>query len=406
MPIPPRIAIIGGSLVGPAAELFLRQAGFTDVTTYEASKVPHPQSGGVMGLRLPTLGLLAGIGIPTNRIVALNDARTFAYDLTEFNTLAPRGPGSVLPGMVTSWDALHHQLAARVAIQYGQRLTELIPESDGPRYLLKFANGTTDTADVVLFADGRKSVGRQLLDPARNYSMDYAGYVVWRGLSDVGLLDSVGGPVGNVTGFWRIFDIPGGRLFSVTGPVATAEGRNYWEFSHNLPVDKYKQLTGSHPTERAYLFPQMISDELHGTILGNAVGFPDWLIDLITDGEISGIPVNDLAVPTQALWRHGDGQSVAALLGDALMPVRLQVGAGLNHGLHQAAEFALALASNTPNLALTRWDHDVIAKLGPVVELGRSRAHRTNLGTYQPVRPGYTAVPLGDQWSDPQWVTA
>lgn len=400
----PRIAIIGGSLVGPAAELFLRQAGFRNVVTYEASKVPHPQSGGVMGLRLPTLGLLAGIGIPTNRIVALNDPRTYPYDLATNGTLVKRGSGrgSALPGMITSWDALHRELAARVDIQYGYRLTELVPEADGPRYFLKFANGTAATVDIVLFADGRKSIGRKLLDPDRADAMYYAGYVVWRGLSDI--TDS--GFLNDISGFWRVFDTPGGRLFSVTGPVATAEGRNYWEFSHNLAADRYAALTGSYPTDRAYLLPKMISHELRGTIVGNAVGFPDWLVDLIADGEISGIPVNDLPVPTRALWRHGDGEAIAALLGDALMPVRLQVGAGLNHGLHQAAELALALASNSPNTALARWEHDVIDKLGPVVELGRSRAHRTNLGTYEPVRAGYTAVPLGDQWSDPQWVTA
>ena len=35
------IAVIGGSLVGPATELFLRRAGFTDVTTYEAMPRAH-----------------------------------------------------------------------------------------------------------------------------------------------------------------------------------------------------------------------------------------------------------------------------------------------------------------------------------------------------------------------------
>ena len=97
---------------------------------------------------------------------------------------------------------------------------------------------------------------------------------------------------------------------------------------------------------------------------------------------------------------------LCAHFGDALVPVRLQVGAGLNHGLQQAYDLARAFGSATPCMNLRCWEENALARLAPIVELGRSRAHKANLGTYIPVQPGRTAAPLGDQWGDPEWVNA
>jgi hypothetical protein len=56
--------------------------------------------------------------------------------------------------------------------------------------------------------------------------------------------------------------------------------------------------------------------------------------------------------------------------------------------------------------ALYGWQSSTLDRFAPWVELGRSRAHRNNLGWYIPVRPGFTAAPTSDQWSEPTWVMA
>jgi 2-polyprenyl-6-methoxyphenol hydroxylase-like FAD-dependent oxidoreductase len=400
------IAVIGGSLVGPAAELFLRRAGFTDVTTYEATPRAHSQSGGVMGLRLPTVALLESIGLHRDRIVALPDNAVNAYAMDGGHVTA-RGT-SMFPGQVTSWDALYAALAQRVEVVHGHRLARLCP-TDG-RYGLRFANGYQREADVVLFADGRKSAGRMFLDPARR--LTYNGYVVWRGLVDT--------PTPKPHGFNRYFDIAGGRLFSLTGPL-NGTGKSYWEFSHNLPEADYTRLAGGRgPTDHAYILPQQIGPAARSVIAAAADGMPPMFQELLADATVSGIPVNDAPMPQRALWTsatsgaagntaRGRVGGVAALLGDALLPVRLQVGAGLNSGLHHAASFAHSLAASSAagSLdALYDWETATLDRFAPWIELGRSRAHRNNLGWYEPVRPGFTAVPASDQWSEPTWVLA
>jgi 2-polyprenyl-6-methoxyphenol hydroxylase-like FAD-dependent oxidoreductase len=313
------IAVIGGSLVGLAAELFLRRVGFTDVTTYEAMPRAHSQSGGVMGLRLPTVQLLESIGLHRDRIVALPDTAVNHFAVDD-GQVSDRGT-SLFPGQVTSWDALYAALSQRVEVVHGHRLTRLCT-SEG-RYGLGFANGYQREADVVLFADGRKSAGRVLLDPARRLS--YNGYVVWRGLVDT--------PTPEPRGFNRYFDIAGARLFSLTGKLA-GTGQSYWEFSHNLPEADYTRIAGGRgPTDHAYILPQQVGPAARSVIAAAAHGLPQTFQDLIANSAVSGIPVNDAPMPQRALWTTSAGGSaddavggVAALLGDALLPVRLQVG--------------------------------------------------------------------------------
>jgi len=384
------IAVIGGSLVGPAAELFLRRAGFRDVTTYEAMPRAHSQSGGVMGLRGPTIELLESIGLDRDRIVALPDTAVNAYTV-DSGHVSERGTSN-FPGQVTSWDALYAALSQRVDVVHGHRLTRLCT-TDG-RYGLSFANGYEREADVVLFADGRKSAGRVFLDPARR--LTYNGYIVWRGLVDT--------PTPEPRGFNRYFDIVCGRLFSLTGRLVGA-GQSYWEFSHNLSEAEYTRIAGGRgPTDHAYILPQQVGPAARSVIAAAAHGMPPMFLDLMAGGTVSGIPVNDAPMPQRALWTNAGG-GVAALLGDALLPVRLQVGAGLNSGLHHAASFARSLAASSMD-ALHEWESTTLDRFAPWIELGRARAHRNNLGWYTPVRPGFTAAPTSDQWSEPKWVTA
>lgn len=388
------IAIIGGSLVGPMTKMLLDRAGFTDVTVYEAMTQAESRSGGIMGLRVPTLEALEAVGVDRRAIVALRDKNTYAYDIAKGGVPVSRGT-SDFPGLVTSWDALHCELAAKVDVQYGHRLTDMAGEWAGEGVTLTFANGLTRHADLVLFADGRKSFGRELLDPTRR--LQYQGYTVWRGLGDP--------PEPVPTGFNRYFDTNGRRLFSVTGPILQS-GKSYWELSHNLPGEVWKRLAGGTPEERAYLLPRQVGGDARD-IIGQAMRhLPSAFRTLVDRSEISGIPINDTRMPDRAAFPVGNGW--AALLGDALIPVRLQVGAGLNQGVLQAAHLVELLTTSTDLYDLMHvWEEATLDALSRWVELGRSRVGRLNLGHYEPVRPGWTAVPeTTNAFDEPKWVLA
>lgn len=383
-----KIAVIGASLVGPSIANLLRGNGYRDITVYEALVRPHSQSGGVMGLRTHTLDALARIGIGARDIRALDSETVISYDM-----VAPKQPlyrgQSIHPGTTTSWDALYRTLNARTDVQYGQRLVKI--EDGGARWLLSFHTGHTDTADAVIFADGRKSFGRDAL--AHN-PLRYNGYVTWRGLAPT--------PRGlRHPGFTRFYDTEEASLFGVTGPLIQS-GRSYWELSHNLSATEWARIARDTPERHAYMLPSQVHDDARALIARYTERLPDEFQEMIVHSEVSGIPVNDVRMPDALMYRTRGG-AVAILLGDAAIPVRLQVGAGLNQGLVQANELADALPAD----ALDKWEGTALERLAPYVELGRSRAHRINLGTYVPVDPGKTAAPhAGDVWGQPEWVTA
>lgn len=388
------VAVIGGSLVGPATELLFRRKGFDNVTTYEAMPRAHSQSGGVMGLRPATATTLAGVGVDLEQARAIEDPHVYAFDMT------PTGPAlrgaSEFPGVTTSWDALHDQLAGKVDVRYRHKVTDVTDV--GGRWHLTFSNGKSADADLLVFADGRKSWGREHFDPDR--PLKFNGYVTWRGLADP--------PDRSTSGFERFYDAAHGRLFSVTEPLRQS-GRVYWELSHNLDRDTYAAVAGGAPEDVAFILPHTFERSgLVGreVVRDASVYLPGEYRDMIEGSEVAGIPVNDTTMPTRAAF-HGDHGAPAVLVGDALLPVRLQVGAGLNQGLAQAGELVRALhVGGVGPDTLRAWEAETLDRLGPWVELGRSRAHRSNLGTYDPVRPGRTAAPTGSAWADPEWVTA
>jgi hypothetical protein len=395
------IAVIGGSLVGPAAELFLRRAGFRDVTTYEAMPRAHSQSGGVMGLRAPTVELLEQIGLDRDRIVALPDPAVHGFDI-DGGRVSARGT-SMFPGQVTSWDALYAALSQRVEVVHGHRLTRLCT-TDG-RYALGFANGYEREADVVLFADGRKSAGRVLLDPARR--LTYNGYVVWRGLVDT--------PTPEPRGFNRFFDIAGGRLFSLCSPSPagwSAPASRTWEFSHNLPEAGYTRVAGGRgPTDHAYILSQQVGPAARSVIAAAAHGMPELSQELIAGGTVSGIPVNDGPVPQRALWTAA-GSSADGRCRWCCRAARRRTTAGPAAGRGGSEQrtasrrVVFAQPCHTFNAGPVRVG---VVHAGPVRPVDRAGtlagAPRNNLGWYIPVRPGYTAAPTSDQWSEPTWVT-
>lgn len=388
----PKVIIVGGSLVGPSGDLFFRRRGYTDITVLEANPRPFSQSGGVMGVRANTLDMLGDVGIHAATVQALTSPDVYAFDINGGETPDLRGVSS-FPGMVTSWDALHAELDKRVNVTRGHTVTNLVDDA-GRTYVICTC-GQQHDADVIVWADGRKSTGRTILAP--NRPLTYNGYAVWRGL--------VQPPAQPPTGFHRYYDIEGGRLFSLTEPIVQS-GMSYFEFSHNLPADEWQTLTGKSPEEAAYLLPGWVKrhPQVHDLIRRYAVGLPHRFEDIIDQAEVSGIPVNDVTFPDQLIYRHASG-AVSVLIGDAAIPVRLQVGAGLNQGVQQIHDFVTAYASRHPD-ALSHWEARHIASAARWVELGRSRAHRNNLGWYLPVHKGQTTAPEADQWTNPRWVAA
>jgi hypothetical protein len=114
----------------------------------------------------------------------------------------------------------------------------------GPKARVEFTGGEPVTADMVVFADGRRSIGRRLLDPSR--PLRYAGYVAWRGQ----LADSLP----ELSDFTRYE--PGSTQFNVF-PILRKDGGVGvdWTFYLNMSSEQFTELLGADPTHRTFVLP-------------------------------------------------------------------------------------------------------------------------------------------------------
>lgn len=174
----PRIVVVGGSLTGPVAALLLMRAGFDRVTVYEAVPAASTLGGGLISLEHSSLDVLDRLGIGQDEFV--KHTTETILQITVRHRRRAETVKRVYPGRFTTWTLLHAALRSRLSaevLRSGMRVTGLTERHGRPA--LRFADGQTECADLVAFADGRASAGRQLLDHGR--ALRYAGYVAHRG---------------------------------------------------------------------------------------------------------------------------------------------------------------------------------------------------------------------------------
>jgi 2-polyprenyl-6-methoxyphenol hydroxylase-like FAD-dependent oxidoreductase len=171
-----RAVVIGGSIGGLFAGLFLRKVGW-DVSI-------HERAGEELGSR--------GAGIATHD--DLHEALALATEPGGEIGVAVGGrvvlarSGDVVcevarPQVLASWDRIWQRLrlAAGDVYRHGSALVSV--EQDEQRAFARFDDGSEVAADLLVAADGIQSTVRRQLMPA--VGPRYAGYVAWRGLVDI-----------------------------------------------------------------------------------------------------------------------------------------------------------------------------------------------------------------------------
>lgn len=169
----PRVAVIGGSLGGLNAALFLRDAG-CNVDVYERSPFTlESQGAGVVMhpstvryfvqndvLDIGEISVAARFVRYMDRDGGIADQQPCNYRFTSYNTL--------YGGLLGSFDEDRYHLGEAVAGF----------EQDADGVSIRFASGREERCDLMVCADGIRSTGRRLL--ARDAGLEYAGYVAWR----------------------------------------------------------------------------------------------------------------------------------------------------------------------------------------------------------------------------------
>jgi 2-polyprenyl-6-methoxyphenol hydroxylase-like FAD-dependent oxidoreductase len=187
-----RIGIVGGSIAGCSAAIVLARAGH-EVTVFERS--PKELEG-------------RGAGIATSPAIlqSLMDQDILDHDLPHFHVEELPHVGQspaderyghtagVFPILLEcmNWGDLQRNLRKRVPdARYlkGHKVTAIY-NNDDQTSAIELSDGRTFTFDLVVCADGYRSLGRRILFP--EVDLEYRGYVLWRGVLEEGNLTDDG----------------------------------------------------------------------------------------------------------------------------------------------------------------------------------------------------------------------
>jgi 2,6-dihydroxypyridine 3-monooxygenase len=374
----PRVAVIGGSLGGLITALQLRDVG-CDVDVFERSPVPLEGRGAGIVLHPVTTRYFEEHGLLDLDRVS-SSARTLRYLARDDDVLLEEP----IVYRFTSYATLHAALVGSfepARYHLGRDLVEIEDAAD--QVVGRFADGTAETVDLLVGADGIRSTVRGLLFP--DVQPAYAGYVGWRGTlpqdrlpaSATSLRDVLTYHVGDRT-----------HVLSYEIPATSGAGRSMnWVWYRNLPGG---DALGAFLTDRAgerhdlSLPPGGVREDHVGELREAAGDLPPPFTALVrTTPEPFVQVIVDVEVPAMVRGR-------VCLVGDAAFALRPHIAAGTAKAAADARALAKAIeaAQGAVPAALRAWEPGQLA-------LGRRAAARTRevgeraqvTGTFRPGDP-------------------
>jgi 2-polyprenyl-6-methoxyphenol hydroxylase-like FAD-dependent oxidoreductase len=311
---PPKVLIAGAGIGGLTSAIALDQAG-CDVQVCERADELRPTGAG-LHLWSNATRVLDGLGLGGElrrgaSLMERAEFRRWQGDLLASWPVGDHGRELDAPSLQISRQELHRVLCARVrpgVLQLGRTLERFTAGDEG--VVADFTDGTREAADVLIGADGIRSVVRaQLLGdgPPRE-----AGYTVWRGVVDGGASLV---PTGSFCSLWGrgerfvFYDLGHGALYWMSVSTAT-----------EAAGDVRDALLRRH---RGWMAPieEMIAatprDAIHRTVIIDRPPAPRW------------------------------GEGRVTLLGDAAHPMTFNVGQGACQAIEDAAVLARVLAAGS-----------------------------------------------------------
>ena len=349
-----RFIIIGAGIGGTSAGIALKRLGH-EVVVYDQIRENRPVgaalslwSNGVKVLNWLGVGdEVAALGGRMDRM-AYHDGHT-GETMTQFSLEPVTTQSGQRPYPVPRADlqALLMDRFGRDDIRLGMRMTGI--SDDGSQVTVTFENGETDTADVLIGADGARSITRDHV-AGRVVERTYSGYTNFNGLVPV---DERVGPADQ----WTTYVAEGKR--AAVMPVAG--DRFYFFVDVPQPAGiPYDRSEGKAPLEEAFA--------------GWAPGVQR-LIDAI-DPSVSLNRVEIWDVDPLDTWTRGR----VAILGDAAHNTAPDIGQGACSALEDAFVLGIMFASNTVGVedTLKRYELARAERAGDLVLRARKRGQETH----------------------------
>lgn len=366
-----KVLIVGGSLGGLLAANLLLRKGF-DVHVYERVAEELEGRGAGIVAHPELMRALEAAGIAVDDSLGVNVSRRV--------TLGPDGrcvATQERPQTLTAWGRLFHVLRSafpKERYHNGKVLTSLT--QDQQTVTAHFADGSRETGDLLVAADGLRSAVRHALLPAAR--PQYAGYIAWRGLVDESVLSP--SVLRDVFPYFAFGLPPQEQMiaYPVAGKNNAVEpGQRRFNFVWYRPADEASTLKDM-LTDASGKFwadgipPPLVRPEVLADARAAArkVLSPQFAEVVEKTENLFFQPIFDLESEQLAFGR-------VALLGDAAFVARPHCGMGVTKAAGDAVALAQALVANQEVAAAIK------AYEGPRLKLGRQVVgHARDLGAY------------------------
>jgi 2-polyprenyl-6-methoxyphenol hydroxylase-like FAD-dependent oxidoreductase len=367
-----RIGIVGGSIAGCATSIELARSGH-DVTIFERS------TGTLVGRG-------AGIGTPVTLFNKLVDRDLVDGDMPRLTSAdhplvgrtddhSPLGHTALTLGLdmaLCNWGDLYQNLRKRVPDSRYKRGVgvEAVLEHVRARPSLELSDGSSQEFDLVAFADGYQSLGREHLFPSAK--PQYRGYILWRGVLDEQHLDD-SSPLESALYRIHYKGLPGNAVFYfVPGTGGSIEEGHRWvNWACYIPV----------PEDDLARFLTDRDNRQHSTSLPPGSMRPEEeqrLTDLMIHhlppyfAEIVSASSNTFAQPIYTVDVKSYYQNRYCLVGDAGSVAPPFTGSGVFKAVNNAVDLVLALGDVADiDDSLQAWSSSQVAASNRISVLGR-----------------------------------
>lgn len=360
----PKIAIVGASIAGCACAIILDRAN-QDVTVFE-QRTKNTMVDRGAGITLPRDLVtklkekdLLDQDFPS---IDLNQRTCYGYDkdndCERLITSAPIFASSV------HWGSVYNNLAKRLPAEKTRYNTKVTAVSRNKKIHLTINQQEKHEFDIVIFADGYASMGRNFLFPA--VKPEFVSYIAWRGTLnrvDAATTKQIYNKLvyyGYKDGHILIYPIPGGK-----------SAKQKVEYSINWVL--YETVKDEHPLLRdnkahENIAPTAMTAEyityLHKLAKDN---FPSFVREIITTTEG---PYTQAISDALAPAYFADN---IALVGDASILLRPHAGSGATKALDDALNLEVELANEADLfIAMDRWAKERHQSGTKLFKLGRT----------------------------------
>lgn len=371
MRAPGKALIVGGSLGGLFAGNLLLRAGW-DVQVYERAAEELQARGAGIVTHPELMAVLERAGVVVDETIGVKVDQRITLD-SDGRRLA----SIHMPQTFAAWSRLFAVLRSvfpDTRYHNGRHLVSFSQDADGVEAV--FADGERARGDILIAADGARSLVRQTLLPSEKPR--YAGYVAWRGLVEESALSD--GALRDLFPFFAFCLPPREQMIGYPvagGNDALGAGKRRFNFVWYRPAAEATTLRALSTDASGKVWPDgipppLIREELREEVrsAARAVLAPQFAEAVEKTDNLFFQPIYDLASPQIAFGR-------VVLLGDAAFVARPHCGMGVTKAAGDAVELTECLQRIADPIAALQ------AYEAPRVSLGgRIVSHARELGAY------------------------